>query len=71
MNQTVTASTHQTIVRMPSRRRRKAIQIPEPEMKFPPRGTTGPVHISELLNPLLEICSHPDRDRLLLEYFSR
>ena len=36
---------------------------PEPAVKFPPRGTTGPVHISTLLNPILEISRHPDRNR--------
>ena len=33
-------------------------------------GTTGPVHISKLLNPIQEICRHPDRNRLLAEFFS-
>ena len=27
--------------------------------------------ISTLLNPILEICHHPDRDRLLAEFFNR
>ena len=27
------------------------------------------IHI--LLNPILEICHHPDRDRLLAEFFNR
>lgn len=30
--------------------------VPEmPEIKLPPRGTTGPVHISKLLEPLQQI----------------
>ena len=40
-----------------------------PSVKFPPRGTTGPVHISKLLAPLQQIIQHPDRDRLLAEFF--
>ena len=53
---------------MPATRRKKAVE-PNPAVKFPPRGS-GPVHISTLLNPILEICRHPDRDRLLAELFS-
>lgn len=45
------------------------VHIPQPAIKLPPRGTTGPVHISQLLNPIREICRHPDRDRLLAELF--
>ncbi|UVR72828.1 hypothetical protein NXX35_17210 [Bacteroides xylanisolvens] len=37
----------------------------------PPRERSGPVHISTLLDPVLEICSHPDRNRLLAEFFNR
>ena len=47
--------------------RRPKVHVPQPAIKLPPRGTTGPVHISKLLNPVLEICRHPDRDRLLAE----
>ena len=47
--------------------RRPKAQVPETAIKLPPRGS-GPVHISALLNPILEICSHPDRDRLLAEF---
>ena len=53
---------------MPATRRKKAVE-PNPVVKFPPRGS-GPVHISTLLNPILEICHHPDRDRLLAQLFS-
>ena len=28
-------------------------------------------HISTLLDPILEISSHPDRNRLLAEFFNR
>lgn len=44
---------------------------PEPTVKFPPREKGGPVHISTLLDPILEISSHPDRNRLLVEFFNR
>lgn len=54
---------------MPVTRRKRTVE-PEPAIKFPPRGTTGPVHVSTLLNPILEICRHPDRNRLLAELFS-
>ena len=54
---------------MPATRRKRTVE-PNPVVKFPPRGT-GPVHISTLLNPILEICHHPDRDRLLAEFFNR
>ena len=55
---------------MPATRRKRTVE-PKPAVKFPPRGTTGPVHISTLLNPILEICRHPDRDRLLAEFFNQ
>ena len=54
-------------MRMPVARKPR-VQVPEPAMKFPPRGS-GPVHISALLNPILEISRHPDRNRLLAEFF--
>ena len=50
---------------------RRKYPVPEPTAKFPPRERSGPVHISTLLDPVLEICSHPDRNRLLAEFFNR
>ena len=50
---------------------RRKYPVPEPTVKFPPRERSGPVHISTLLDPVLEICSHPDRNRLLAEFFNR
>ena len=38
--------------------------------QVPATGTTEPVHISTLLNPILEISRHPDRNRLLAKLFS-
>ena len=55
---------------MPIPARRK-YHVPEPTVKFPPREKGGPVHISTLLDPILEISSHPDRNRLLAEFFNR
>ncbi len=71
MNQAFATSAPPAPMRMPmpvTRRKRPA--EPGPAIKFPPRGTTGPVHISTLLNPILEICHHPDRNRLLAKLFS-
>ena len=63
----ITRQPSQAPIRMPVARRPR-VQVPEPAMKFPPRGS-GPVHISALLNPILEISRHPDRNRLLAEFF--
>ena len=57
-------------VPMPVTRSKRTVK-PEPVIKFPPRGTTGPVHISTLLDPILKICRHPDRYRLLAEFFNQ
>lgn len=74
MNQTIItrppAAPLQIPVPMPVTRRKRTVK-PEPVIKFPPRGTTGPVHISTLLDPILELCRHPDRDRLLAEFFNQ
>ena len=73
-NKTIRIMRQATITRQPSPAptgrpvaRRPKAQVPETAIKLPPRGS-GPVHISALLNPILEICSHPDRDRLLAEF---
>ena len=63
----ITRQPSQAPMRMPVARKPR-VQVPEPDMKFPPRGS-GPVHISALLNPILEISRHPDRNRLLAEFF--
>ncbi|MFK2572844.1 hypothetical protein ACIXQX_00420 [Bacteroides fragilis] len=54
---------------MPIPARRK-YHVPEPTVKSS-TGKGGPVHISTLLDPILEISSHPDRNRLLAEFFNR
>ena len=55
--------------RMPRTGIEKKPTVPDPVMKFPPRGTTGPVRIGTLLEPLQQIFHHPDRNRLLAELF--
>ena len=71
MNQAIIASVPMAPMQMPVVRRRRVIKVAEPEIKLPPRGSRGPVHISELLNPIREICKHPDRNRLLAEFFNQ
>ena len=70
MNQAIIASVPMAPMQMPVVRRRR-VTVTEPEIKLPPRGSRGPVHISELLNPILEISKHPDRNRLLAEFFNQ
>ena len=53
---------------IPVTRKKRTVE-PEPAVKLSPRGTTGPVHISKLLEPLQQIIRHPDRNRLLVEFF--
>ena len=43
-------------------------EIP-PVIRLPPRGTTGPVPVSVYLKPLQKIIMHPDRERLITEFF--
>ena len=68
MNQAIIASVPMAPMQMPVVRRRR---VKVTEIKLPPRGSRGPVHISELLNPILEISKHPDRNRLLAEFFNQ
>lgn len=44
-------------------------KTPEIEIIMPGRGTTGPVRIGKLLEPLRQIINHPDRSRLMAELF--
>lgn len=46
-----------------------AKNTPEIEITMPERGTTGPVRIGKLLEPLQQIINHPDRNRLMAELF--
>ena len=72
MNQAFATSAPPAPMRMPvpASRRKKTVK-PEPAIRLPPRGTAGAVHVSTLLDPVLKICRHPERDRLLAEFFNR
>ncbi len=70
MNQAIITSVPMAPMQMPVVRRRR-VKVAEPQIQLPPRGSRGPVHISELLTPILEISKHPDRNRLLAEFFNR
>lgn len=39
------------------------------EITMPGRGSTVPVRIGKLIEPIKEIISHPDRNRLMAELF--
>lgn len=43
----------------------------KPEVKITKleRGSTGPVKVGTLLGPIRQIINHPDRNRLIAEYF--
>lgn len=44
---------------------------PDPDLSVPERGATGPVPIGQVMEPLNRIFKHPDRNRLLAEFFNR
>ena len=68
MQQTIIVRQSPAPAWIPVIEKKKKIRIPEPHIKLPGRGATGPVPVSTLLNPVLEICNHPDRNRLLAEF---
>lgn len=47
----------------------RVIPKPEPTIRLPPRGSTEPMRIGLLLEPLRQIIRHPNRQRLLAEFF--
>lgn len=49
--------------------KKRIIRIERPEVRLPSHRTGGPVHISTILDPIMEISRHPDRNRLLAEFF--
>lgn len=49
--------------------KKRIVRIERPGIKFPSRRTRGPVHISTILDQITEIGRHPDRNRLLAEFF--
>ena len=69
MQQTIIARQSPAPAWIPVIEKKRKIRMPEPHIKLPGRGATGPVPVSTLLNPVLEICNHPDRNRLLAEFF--
>jgi hypothetical protein len=44
-------------------------EIPEIKVSMPERGTTGPVRVGKLLEPVRQIINHPSRNRLMAELF--
>jgi hypothetical protein len=44
---------------------------PDPDLSVPERGTTGPVPIGDVMVPLQRIIKHPNRNRLLAEFWNR
>ena len=55
---------------LPLRERRVHItRTPEVKISMPERGSTGPVRVGKLLEPIQQIINHPDRNRLLAEFF--
>ena len=45
-------------------------KLPETRFKLPPRGTTGPILIGTVINPILKMSDKPNRNELLAELFS-
>ena len=43
----------------------------DPDLSVPERGITGPVPIGEVMEPIRRIIAHPDRNRLIAEFFNR
>ncbi len=46
-------------------------RAPDPDLSVPERGTTGPRPIGEVMEPIRRIIAHPDRNRLMAEFFRR
>lgn len=49
--------------------KKRIVRIERPAIKLPSHRTGGPTHISTILDPIIEIGRHPDRNRLLAEFF--
>jgi hypothetical protein len=49
------------------------LRVPDsdPDLSVPERGTTGPVPIGDVLEPLQRIIRHPNRSRLMAEFFTK
>lgn len=48
-----------------------ATMAPDPDLSVPERGTTGPVPIGDVMEPIRRIIAHPNRNRLMAEFFKR
>lgn len=59
-----------TIPRQPTPTKPRQI-APDPDLNVPERGSTGPVTIGEVMEPLKRIIEHPDRNRLIAEFFNK
>lgn len=53
----------------PKNPRPTQVAAPDLKLHLPPRGERGPTPIGELLQPLQSIIRHPDRKRLLADFF--
>ncbi len=49
----------------------QAERAPNPDLSVPERGTTGPIPIGDVMEPIRKIIAHPDRNRLMAEFFRR
>jgi hypothetical protein len=47
------------------------MRVAEPNISVPERGTTGPIPIGQVMEPIRRIIAHPDRNRLMAEFFKR
>ena len=66
------ARTAATAVQYPTRTRiPHRAQVPDPDLSVPERGATGPVPIGQVMEPIQRIIEHPDRNRLMAEFFRR
>ena len=69
MQKTIIARQSPAPAWIPAIEKKKKNRIPEPHITLPSRRATGPEPVSTLLNLVLEICIHPDRNRLMAEFF--
>jgi len=63
--------TEGTLAVIHARRQAATTRLPDPDLSVPERGTTGPVHIGEVMEPIRRIIAHPDRNRLIAEFCKR
>jgi hypothetical protein len=67
MEKTMRANTFQMPVT--TTKRTPVKERPEIKVSMPERGTTGPVRVGKLLEPLRQIINHPERNYLMAELF--